>query len=81
MIQSLLSIERDETRRAFLIGISQYRKLNKTKTTYMNPLLEAAEEVRTHPMDPHSHDVIFCRSDTVDASNTSMRACTTDPHY
>jgi len=65
VLQSLLSIERDETRRAFLDGIIQYRKFNKTKTTYMDPLVEAAEEVRAHPLDPPSHNAIFCRSNTL----------------
>ena len=64
VIQSLISVERDETRKAFLNGISQYRKLNKTKTTYMARYLEAAEEVRAHPLDPPSHYAIFCRSET-----------------
>lgn len=65
VIQSLISVERDETRKAFLNGISQYRKLNKTKTTFIDPFIEAAEEVRAHPIDPPSHRAIFCRSDTL----------------
>ena len=60
VIQSLLSVEKDETRRAFLTGISEYRKLNKTKTSFMAPFLDASEEVRASPLDPPSHKAIFC---------------------
>ena len=75
MIQSLISLEKDETRKAFLDGISQYRKLNKVKTTYMDSYLDAAEEVRARPSDTTYHHAMFCKSDTTLSVPTQSTVC------
>ena len=59
-LQHLLSLESDEGRRQFLSCLLEYRKLAKIKSTYMDPLSAAAEDCSPAPLEPVSHQAIFC---------------------
>ena len=63
MLQKLLTLEGKEDRRLFLQSLLKYRKLSKLKTTYVDPLLEAAEPVeRVQSIDSPAapRKAIFC---------------------
>ena len=63
MLQKLLLQESKEDRRHFLLCLLKYRQLSKLKTTYIDPLLEAAETVEPAQLSDltrASRKAIFC---------------------
>ena len=60
MLQRLLSVEPREQHCQFLRSLLTYRKLSKMKTTYMKPLLDAAEVTALHSTTEVPRKAIFC---------------------